>query len=227
VEHLGESYEPSYVRRDAVRGGEELARSKLSIRLPRDTQIAQRFVAGPPSAIVEAEVFQRDDAATLLIWLGRIVNVAWSGSEAVAECEPISTSLRRRGLRARYQKHCRHALYDSGCTLDRNDSRIQAVLTGSTSLTLTAAEFDALPDGELTAGYVEHETGRRAIVGHVGDTITLGSPMLGAEVGDTVFAFSGCDHAFATCRDKFSNEENFGGFLHIPRRSPFGAEQVF
>jgi uncharacterized phage protein (TIGR02218 family) len=130
-------------------------------------------------------------------------------------------------LRARYQKHCRHALYDAGCTLNRSDFRTEAVLTARTDLTLTAVEFDVPPDGEFTAGYVEHGMGRRAIVEHTGDTITLGRPLLGTEVGDSVSAFSGCDHSFATCQTKFINDPNYGGFLHIPRRNPFGADPVF
>ena len=38
-----------------------------------------------------------------------------SGAEATLKCEPIASSLKRPGLRARYQLLCRHVLYSSGC----------------------------------------------------------------------------------------------------------------
>lgn len=228
VEHDGQSYAPSYIQRDAVRSGDEIARSRINIRLPRDAAIAQRFVGGAPATICEVDIFQRVGETTMLVWTGRLAAVAWAGSEAVAECEPMFTSLKRSGLRARYQKNCRHALYDGGCTLNRNDFRVQAVLTARTSLTLTADEFGAHANGHFTAGYVEHPAaGRRAIIGHAGNTITMGAPMVETSVGDTVFAFAGCDHTFAACRDKFSNEVNFGGFPFIPLRNPFGQNPVF
>jgi len=34
--------------------------------------------------------------------------------------------------------------------------------------------------------------------------------------GDTFTAVAGCDRRFATCKDRFSNKDNFRGFPHIP-----------
>lgn len=38
----------------------------------------------------------------------------------------------------------------------------------------------------------------------------------GVEVGDSFEVTAGCDKQFATCRAKFSNEQNFRGFPHMP-----------
>jgi uncharacterized phage protein (TIGR02218 family) len=36
------------------------------------------------------------------------------------------------------------------------------------------------------------------------------------EVGDTFDITAGCDKRLETCRDRFSNVVNFGGFPHMP-----------
>ena len=47
--------------------------------------------------------------------------------------------------------------------------------------------------------------------------VTLYEPMPFTVVaGDTFTAYAGCDRRFATCKDRFSNKDNFRGFPHIP-----------
>ena len=41
----------------------------------------------------------------------------------------------------------------------------------------------------------------------------MGAPVI---LGDTFEVVVGCDRSFATCRDRFANVENFGGFPHMP-----------
>lgn len=229
VTHQGEEYDPVYIRRDAVKGTSELARAALKIRMPRDAAFAARFAPAPPTDVAEVEIFQQDDVATAAIWVGRVLTVARKGSEAVADCEPIHTSLRRAGLRRHYQKRCPHTLYDDGCRAPRQDFRVEATLTAVNGTALTAAEFDAQPDGFFTGGDVELGSlpERRAIIDHVGDTITLNAPIADAAAGDAITAFAGCDHSFATCVSKFANEENYGGMPFIPTKNPFGSDPVF
>ena len=49
------------------------------------------------------------------------------------------------------------------------------------------------------------------------NTITLMEPMpYTVAVADTLSLVAGCDRRFATCKDRFSNKDNFRGFPHIP-----------
>ncbi|MEX2524439.1 MAG: phage BR0599 family protein [Gammaproteobacteria bacterium] len=227
VTHDGQDYDPIYVRRNEIEHTEEIARARISVRLPRDAGVAALFVGGAPATVMELDIFQQDDEATVVIWTGRVLTAAWSGSEVVLQCEPIFSSMKRTGLHARYQKLCRHALYDDNCKVVRNDFRVLATLTARTDLTLSAAEFDTKEDGWFIAGYVEYGNQRRAIVDHAGDTITLSSPLIDSEVGEDVAAFAGCAHDRQTCIDKFDNVVNYGGMPFIPRINPFGSDPVF
>lgn len=229
VNYLGQDYDPMYIRRDSIKGTEQIARSAIKVQLPRDASIVTQYVGGAPTNPVEVEIYQQSSVTTSLIWLGRIMNVSFSGSEAIINCEPIFTSLKRSGLRARYQRNCRHALYDHRCALNKHLFRVDGVLTGATSTTLSATQFDAQPDGWFVGGYIEYGSTpeMRSIIAHVGATITLDAPLVGPVAGETVQAFAGCDHSFATCNSKFSNTDNFGGFPHIPKLNPFGDTPVF
>lgn len=52
---------------------------------------------------------------------------------------------------------------------------------------------------------------------YASNVITLVEPMPYAfAVADTLNAYAGCDRRFATCKDRFSNKDNFRGFPHIP-----------
>jgi uncharacterized phage protein (TIGR02218 family) len=228
VDYNGQIYEPAYVRRDSIKGTEQIARSGIKVRLARDAGIAALYVGTPPTQVGQLDLYQQNDANTFLIWTGRLMAPERSGSEVIFNCEPIFTSLKRAGLRAHYQTSCRHALYDHNCTVIRDSRRTDATVTAVNGNKITAAEFGALASGFLTSGYLEYGNGPvlRSIVEHAGDTITLDSP-LAIEIGETVRVFDGCDHLFATCRDKFNNEENFGGFPFIPRINPFGDTPIF
>lgn len=229
VTYNAQEYDPAYVRRDAIKGTEQIARSGIKVKMARDASIVARYIGGSPTHPVELEIYQQSGVTTTLIWLGRVMTVSFAGSEAVLNCEPIFSSLKRNGLRALYQRNCRHALYDHKCTLNKDLFRVDGVLTGATSTTLTATQYGTKPNGWFVAGYVEYGTTpeRRSITAHTGNTITLDAPLTGPEAGDTVKAFGGCDHLFTTCDAKFSNTDNFGGFPHIPKINPFGDTPVF
>jgi uncharacterized phage protein (TIGR02218 family) len=50
-------------------------------------------------------------------------------------------------------------------------------------------------------------------VSRIAIALPMGAPVV---VGDTFSATAGCDRTFATCRDRFANTVNFGGFPHMP-----------
>jgi hypothetical protein len=86
---------------------------------------------------------------------------------------------------------------------------------------VTSNDFALRPDGWFSGGKLEI-TGRatRLVVAHLGDTITLLSPMPGLRSLDTGYAYKGCDRHLATCRDGFNNLDNHFGFDAIPTRNP-------
>jgi hypothetical protein len=52
-------------------------------------------------------------------------------------------------------------------------------------------------------------------------TVLVMLPYSGVAIGDGLKLTAGCDHVIQTCRTKFANEVNYGGFPWIPTRNPF------
>lgn len=229
VTYNGDTYVPTYVRREGGKGTESTARTSVRLYMARDAGIVVRFAPGPPSQTVELEVYQQSETTTALVYLGRVLDVDNRGSESTLHCESIHTSLKTAGLRRRHQVLCPYALYDSECGVNADSFKTTASLTATTADTLTASEFSAKADGYFTGGYIEWGTlpERRAIIAHTGDTVTLSHPLTGPQSGDNVEAYAGCDHTFTTCGEKFNNAINHGGMPWLPRKNPFGPDLIF
>lgn len=231
VEYNGVTFEPAYIDRDSIKATQQIARSGLSVHLPRDAGLVALYLRQPPMQIVELEIYQQTELATALIWVGRVMTVEREDSEAVAHCESIFTSTQRAGLRARIQRNCRHALYDKNCTINKNLFALNATILTVTGNIINAAAFSSKPDGWFTGGLLQFGAGTpewRTIVDHdSGAAIVSIDWPLTLNPGDAVIAYAGCDHLFDTCKTKFSNELNYGGEPSIPKLNPFGDTPIF
>lgn len=128
------------------------------------------------------------------------------------------------------------ALVTRDCEYNLGDARCKKVLTSFTTSAVAVTTVDAArtrwrasavpnsSDDWYTYGKVTWVTGSNAgLVSEVSDyvnstrrfTSRLALPF-DVEVGDTFVAVAGCDRLFETCKTKFENGDNFGGFPHVP-----------
>lgn len=228
VTYQSETYDPAAIRRSSIEQGNELNRASIEITLPRDNPLAGLFIASPPEGVVSVTVYRQHagDAETIVLWKGRVGVARLSGSELTLKCEPVATSLKRTGLRARYQLICRHALYSAGCGALKDIFRVDGVVAAVTGATVHVAAAASKPDGYFVAGMLETDGGARMIVGHAGVNVTLVAPMPSLGAGMAVRLYAGCDHSMATCRDRFGNLANYGGFPFIPVKNPFAGDPI-
>ena len=136
-------------------------------------------------------------------------------------------------VRAKYQRLCRHALYSRGCRLDIETFFVGGTASAHQGLTITISEAALLPNGWFRGGVLRHADLLGFIAGHVGDALTLSGrmPDLEAAIDDPealalVEIAPGCDLRRDTCKAKFGNLLNFGGFPDIPGRNPFGGTSI-
>lgn len=228
------TWEAALIQRNQIEHTAEKGRSGLQITCARDFAIADLYRVQPPSDVITVTLhrFHAGETSGAVIWMGRILNCEWSGSRAVLNCEPVSTSLARPGLRRLYQRQCPHVLYGPACRLDKADFAITATLTAASGVTIAATEFDAHPDGYFAGGFIEYmntdgNVERRFITGHTGATLTINFPLAALAEGSQVTAYPGCDHALSTCSGKFANTDNYGGFPYIPSKNPFGGSALY
>jgi len=125
------------------------------------------------------------------------------------------------------QSPCRFTLFDNNCTLSSTAFQVAGqVASGSTqtlintTAALPSVGTDALP---YTLGVVKFISGQNNGQGFKvkaqNSTTQLlldAAPILPIQIGDQFIVQPGCDLSLATCKNKFSNSSNFGGFPFVP-----------
>jgi uncharacterized phage protein (TIGR02218 family) len=221
-------WEPSPISHSEVTQSSELAKDPIKLSLPRDDELALALLTYVPDNLISITIFRkhRDSADAVTYWKGRMAGVSNSEQTITIECESIFTSLRRPGLRALYQKNCRHALYGDGCTLDKADFAVPGTILTVDGSVLTVAIDDVedvslATSGWYAGGMVLHNGVLRYIKSHVGSEITISRAFFDAAADDVISLYPGCNRTRMICHFVFNNLNNFGGFPWIPSRNPF------
>ena len=223
VEYNGDTYIPEVVMRSEIAQTEEINRSDLRLTIAPDNELARIFYDYPPEYVITVTVFRKeedaDNSCFLTYWKGRVISTSSSDWECSVQCESVFTGLRRTGVRARYQRQCRHALYGRGCNVDKSSYATATTCSSVSDRTVTVS--GSLEAGSYLGGIAECNGISRFIVGQSGGVLTLWRPFPFIEVGDTVTVYPGCDRSLNTCASKFNNAENHGGFPWLPTVNPF------
>jgi hypothetical protein len=234
IVHDGVTYDPVPAMRDAIVSSGTLDRTTIAVRMPRDIEFAEKFRVYPPTVPVTLIIRQGHltDTPTpefLVVWSGRVLSVGREGDECVVSCEPVSSSLRRPGLRRNYQLGCPHVLYGDECKADRaHATRTSTVASKSgTSINVGSGWNGAFSAASFREGIVEWPnndggTEKRKILSVSGNTLALGGLLRDLDVGDAVNIILGCNHQMDDCRYLHSNILNHGGCPWIPLNNPTG-----
>lgn len=244
ITYNGETYVPATLSRTRGQAKNELSKANLEVKFDLLNADARRWMASYLEAIVVLTIFERDEAGdTSIVWKGRLASVKPTASEISLIFESVFTSLRRPGVRARYQRTCRHSLYGRGCFLNKAAFAVNGAPTAVNGLVVTVPEAASYPDGWFTTGMIEAANGElRFVTNHSGSQLTLMQPFLylakavaedgyglsyGMHYGGvSVIMYPGCDRRRGTCNTKFNNLGNYGGFDWIPLRNPFDGSSI-
>lgn len=205
---------------------------RLDGTIPSDT-IMLRIRRAHASDIADIEVFPVAAEAPL-VWVGTVSGIRHT-TEILAEitCAMMTASLQRPGLRQGYQIGCPHILYaPTTCKADPAVFAAPATVTGLDGSHVTTDLLSGYENGWFNGGYIEYLTPagfqeRRFLTRHTGATVTTMGFPAGLAVGDTLFAYPGCNRTTGHCEFKFLNLPNYGGFPHTPGRNPFDGMPLF
>jgi uncharacterized phage protein (TIGR02218 family) len=228
------SYVPATLQRGIVSWDEALEVTKMEIQAGYIEDPVFAFVASNPVEKIWVEVMRlhRDQVPLEadVIFLGQVSSISFKGVQGNISCVGFEHYLGMSVPKWRYQIPCNWKLFETlvigaytfGCRKVKADYKVSPVVVtlDSTKTILTSATFDLSVDGYFTYGSIEFGDEKRAIVYHVGTTVYIAYPMSNLVGGNSVAAYPGCDGSIATCRDKFSNINNFFGFPYIPEDNP-------
>lgn len=233
----GETWDPRQIGHGSVVQSGDPRRVDLSVSMPISDPWARRFLGAPgdPMTITIFRGHHHDPSGDVVAWWkGRVISARTEGERILLRCESLFTSMKRQGVRAKYQRTCRHALYHGGCRLALADWQAAGTVSaiGGRGVGLTVAEAAEAEDGRFSGGILQFGDVMGMIARHAGATVRLFArmPALEAEVAAngsaSVLLAPGCDLTRATCDRKFGNVLNFGGFPLIPGRNPFDGSSI-
>ena len=183
---------------------------------------------------VELAAWGNASAGTLTIFKGSLGVIQWTDQGFQADIHNFVRPLAK-NIGHMVMPTCRHVLYDLGttgpdrvgrCGLSQNSFKsatsITAVLTAGFKYNIATT---GRPDTWATTGFVKWLTGANAgsyqevkthrIEGGYESVEFIRPPFSPVAVGDTLELLAGCDHTLQTCKQKFNNVPNFGGFPHL------------
>lgn len=153
------------------------------------------------------------------------INDARFGNEVWEAQLEGPTRFLRKAVGEVFGRTCRYTLYDDRCTVNESSFTVgPGTVTGFSDLLIRLKFIAGIgqPDGTFEDGEVKWLTGNNALTrseirSQIGGEVTLHVPApFDIQVGDTFDLIAGCDKTTATCRDKFANLVNHGGFAFIP-----------
>lgn len=228
----GVTYLPTTIGREKIEANGNLDKSTLTIDITPNASIVQLFRGRLPSSRVTMTIFQGHvgDGDFKAVWVGRVISVTRKTRFAQIAGEPVSTVMKRAGLRRHYQYGCPWALYGSECKANK------ARATRSVPTTAVGDNFVEFNDGwqgtfgkaKFVGGYlqwVDNETGIRQTrtiltFGENENQLVVNGDIFGIETGDQAEVVLGCNHQFSDCENLHLNIVNFGGQPWIPKDNP-------
>lgn len=155
---------------------------------------------------------------------GRLGEVSIKDNSFETELRSFAQSLQQ-PFGETYTIECRHLLGDGGCKVNTAPFTTTGVVSGVADRRIFSDRTRTEPEEWFQYGLLTWTSGANEgfsmeVVAFKGDPIrriVLLEPMpFRIAPGDTYEIVAGCDKTYATCRGKFSNGVNFGGFPDFP-----------
>lgn len=241
---LDENGDPAIYLAQAIRdegvtqGGSD--QNDLQIVVQANHPIVAIFRNSQPSGKVWLNVrrYHLGDPATEtpLLWSGTIVNaVEVDEAQFSLAGRSLGGSYDRNGLRLAWGRMCPHVLYGVGCNNNNENPKeehayVREIATVD-GIRFTCLVHDEPTEGSFSGGFLEFERpdgslDRRGIEQQVGNDFLVFGSTDGLTVGLAVTLYPGCSRNTTACK-AFDNLPNYGGFPHLPGKSPFDGSPVF
>lgn len=240
-------YQPITISRTAITASGTLDKASLEVRMEDGTDLAAMFMAYPPSQVINLFIRQghigddpNDPDSFRVIWAGRLLGAQHPPNETVFNCEPVSTSMQRPGLRRNFQLSCPHVLYGPECRASMAAATVVSAPTAIMGNRVTLpADWNDKPVEKYRGGLIRWTAANGALVLRTivriddGVTLFLGGPASELEVAQEVKVSLGCNHQpglFDTtgdCKNLHNNILNYGGQPFIPLTNPVSSATPF
>lgn len=183
---------------------------------------------------VLVEMVDPDDLANTReeVWQGRMIRLLLNPDGQkdhfqVQVCGP-KFHVEDRPLGIACTPNCAWRFGDKSCLYDVESVTIDVECTQVDGFRIETTIISTYDANYFARGYIFLGEHRILITESTGSQLTLSKNAPVDWVGKTLRLAPGCDKSFATCRNKWNNERQFGGLgLAIPAENPLGRWQAF
>lgn len=228
-------YEATAISDSGIIQSGDVQNDDYTVTMPASSPFASLFIGTPPSVEIFLVVrsLNRGDPEAPIVWVGQVRSTKRVNLVTLeVVCKTLTASLNRNGLRLAWGRGCPHALYDRNCKVLPSNHGVVVQIQGLTGASIISSGLNLLPAKFLDGGYFEWAimpgvSEKRMIESCVGPVVNVLGTTDGLLVGMWLALYPGCDRTTPTCQNKFNNLANYGGFPHMPNKSPFDGDPVF
>lgn len=205
----------------------EISKDSLS----DDAQVVCSFDLDPvplfrdfnPSSAVYLQILKNSG---VMMFFGRISSVEFNlkNGEATLKLSAMGGLMHSKIPVRTYSHECAFELFDEGCALNEADFRL-IVPGAECKFSVDKREISHPKIKEKGAdffvgGFVSYNLQHSYITGGDGEKLYLMFPIRTLEKSGALYIYAGCDKRISTCKAKFNNSKNYGGFPFIPSKNP-------
>lgn len=231
----GDTYQPLAIGDGGYSMSGEPSDDMISITVDASISLANILNGSPPSQTVWVNVrrYHHGDSEAPITWVGYVASRKQISAAAVdIRCKMLTAGFDRDGARLTYGRQCPHVLYSIDCRANKATFAFTTTVDSLDGATVYSSYLTSKPSGYFSNGFFEwvRFTGaieRRGIEIHSGNNFVVLGTTVGLEAGDAITLYPGCQRNRSDCKNKFNNLANYGGFAHMPSKSPFGGDPVF
>lgn len=232
----GTTYAKAAIQTGTLSQSGDASADTLELTVPYDLAVCGQFDPVSPSEQVWLTIRRKhaDADEAPIVWMGTVTGF---GRPSVLTrkfvCDTISMSFSRGGLRLTWGRTCPNMLYDRNCKVDKTLYAFAGHGLRVDGVRIQVPEISAKAAGWFDGGFFEMEIAsgvyeRRGIEMTSGVTVRVfGSTAGFSDVPRAITLYPGCGRTIAICDGKFGNVLNYGGFVHLPGKSPFDGNPVF
>jgi uncharacterized phage protein (TIGR02218 family) len=234
--YSSETYVTRNITRNEATVNSDQDPANLTLRIPADDEFAVRYrIGAPPSRdkllIYRLHLTDGGTPEVVVFFKGEVSSIAYQGDDAIVAAEPSGVVMKRPVPRRSFSSSCGHVLYDRGCKINENSASYKFDVTVQTisgsNVTVIGTGIGTQAANFFVSGFLDKGTVERRmilseiVVGPTTMTFALPLPFADLAAGEALTLRAGCDHSLTTCRTKFNNVTNFGGFPWVPTENPF------
>ena len=219
VQYGGFTYKASPITRTELEL--ELTASDVRLTIPLATPPFTKFVVSSPSSDLTLTLI--DYSTGYEIFNGVMTKVTFDRTAGTLEAifQRKEAFFDSEVPYRTYGTSCSFGLYSEECGVDPSLHSFSTTLfsISANRREVQSAALAGYTAGTMSGGYLRTNEGETCfILKHDNTGLYLDQPLLGTPTG--IYVRKGCNKLFTTCKNKFANELNFGGFPFTPTKNP-------